>query len=235
MRFIFFLSGFLTVAAAATAQSPKDTLPGRRPGSVRFHDSLPEVTIKGYQDGGSVRSALRLQKASVPIVDIVPEETIEWSSDLSIADVTRRVGGLSVTTDNSGQSDHTIIRGMDPRYNYTLVDGVKIPSPGDRSRYIPLSVFPAHMVQRVDVYKNLTPDMEGDPIGGVVNMVLRNAPEEPFFKVRLASGYNQTFFDQSYLAFDNHVVQKKSPYELHGSGYYATGQDFSKANLSFHN
>ncbi|HVU94760.1 MAG TPA: TonB-dependent receptor [Puia sp.] len=198
-------------------------------------DSLPEVTIKGYLDPGSLRHALRLQKAAGVIVEVVPEETIERSTDLSIADVTRRVNGLSVTTDHSGQSEHTIIRGMDPRYNYTLVDGIKIPSPGDRSRYVPLSMFPADLVQRVEVYKNLSPDMEGDAIGGVVNMVLRNAPEEPMLKLRLTSGYNQTFFDGSYLAFDRHVVRRRSPYEVHGAGYSATAGDFSKANLNFYN
>jgi len=196
-------------------------------------DSLPEVTVRGYRDGGSVSGAIRLQKASGLIVDIIPEESIQRSTDLSIADVTRRINGLSVTTDNSGQASHTIIRGMDPKYNYTLIDGIKMPSPGDRSRYIPLSIFPADMVQRVEVYKSLTPAMEGDAIGGVVNMVLRNAPESPLLKVRFSGGYNQTFFDRSYLGFDQTVVSHKSPYELHGPGYYATGGDFSKANLSF--
>lgn len=198
-------------------------------------DSLPEVTIKGYSDPGSVRQAVRLQRAASLIVDIVPEEAIQRTPDLTVADVTRRVNGLSVTTDNSGQADRTIIRGMDPKYNYTLVNGIKIPSPGDRSRYVPLSLFPADLVQRIEVYKNLDPAMEGDAIGGVVNMVLRNAPEQPLFKVRLATGYNQTFFDQSYLSFDQHVVDQRSPYELHGSGYQAMGSDFSKANLSFKN
>jgi len=197
-------------------------------------DSLPEVTVRGYKDGGSLSGAIRLQKASGLIVDIIPEEAIQRSTDLTIADVTRRINGLSVTTDNSGQTSHTIIRGMDPKYNYTLIDGIKIPSPGDRSRYIPLSIFPADMVQRVEVYKSLTPAMEGDAIGGVVNMVLRNAPEAPLLKVRLTSGYNQTFFDQSYLGFDRAVVHSKSPYELHGPGYYATGADFTRSNLSFH-
>jgi len=198
-------------------------------------DSLPEVTVRGYRDvGGSQSGAIRLQKASGLIVDIIPEEAIQRSTDLTIADVTRRINGLSVTTDNSGQTSHTIIRGMDPRYNYTLIDGIKIPTPGDRSRYIPLSIFPADMVQRVEVYKSLTPAMEGDAIGGVVNMVLRNAPESPLLKVRLSSGYNQTFFDQSYRGFDRAVVRSRSPYELHGAGYYATGADFTRSNLSFH-
>ena len=198
-------------------------------------DSLPEVTIKGYADPGSVRQAVRLQRAASLIMDIVPEEAIQRTPDLTVADVTRRVNGLSVTTDHSGQADLTIIRGMDPKYNYTLVNGIKIPSPGDRSRYVPLSLFPADLVQRVEVYKNLDPAMEGDAIGGVVNMVLRNAPERPLFKVRLSTGYDQTFFDQSYLSFDRHVIQRRSPYELHGPGYSATGSDFSRANLSFRN
>ncbi len=116
-------------------------------------DTLPEVTIKGYPDAGSVRQAIRLQQAASLIVDIVAEEAIEHTPDLTVADVTRRVTGLSVTTDNSGQSDRTIIRGMDPKYNYTLVNGIKIPSPGDRSRYVPLGIFPADIVQRVEVYK----------------------------------------------------------------------------------
>ena len=228
IRFIL-LALTVTIFTEATAQQKRDSA------RSALHDSLPEVTIKGYADPRSIRNAIRLQAAAGLIVDIVPEEAISRSTDLTVADVTRRVGGLSVTTDNSGQSDRTIIRGMDPKYNYTLVDGIKIPSPGDRSRYIPLSIFPADIVQRVEVYKNLTPDMEGDAIGGVVNMVMRNAPEERLFKVRLTSGYNQTFFQQSYLAFDDQVVQKKSPYELHGPGYQATAKDFTKDNLSFHN
>ena len=196
---------------------------------------LPEVTVKGYADPGSSKYALHLQKAAGQIIEIVPEEVIERSTDLTIADVTRRVNGLSVNKDRAGESDRTIIRGIDPKYNYTLVDGVKIPSPGDRSRYIPLSLFPADLVQRVEVYKNLTPDMEGDAIGGVVNLVMRNAPPDKLFKVSITSGYNQTFLNQPYLSFGTNDIRKRSPYEIHGPNYQATGSDFTKDNLSFRN
>src|ERR1700743_2841115 len=162
MRISAFLFVLTVVATRGLAQQKKD--------------SLPEVKVWGT-----------LQRAARGIVDIIPEESISRSTDLSVADVTRRVNGLSVTRSNAGESDKTIIRGMDPKYNYTLVDGIKIPSPGDRSRYVPLSLFPADMVGRVEVYKNLTPDMEGDAIGGVVNMVLRNAPDKPFLKLRMTS------------------------------------------------
>jgi outer membrane receptor protein involved in Fe transport len=217
----------LFISTAATAQShPQDTLP-------RPHDSLPKVTVTGYQDNGTDKNALRLQRLSGTIVDIISAENVAQSSDLSVADITRRVNGLSVTMDHSGQSDLTIIRGIDPKYNYTLVDGIKIPSPGDRSRYVSLAIFPAGMIDRIEVYKSLAPSMEGDAIGGVVNLVLRDAPKDPILKLRLSTGFNDALIGQSYLSFDNRVVQKESPYQLHGPGYAATGDDFTKANLYF--
>jgi hypothetical protein len=214
---------FVSVAAAAAV---RDTLPGP-------HDTLSKVTVTGYIDDGSEKNALRLQSRSGMIIEIISAENVAQSSDLSVADITRRVNGLSVTTDHSGLSDRTIIRGMDPKYNYTLVDGIKVPSPGDRSRYVPLAIFPADIVQRLEVYKSLTPEMEGDAIGGVVNLVLRNAPNEPLFKIRLAGGYNQAFIDRSYLSFDSRVVQKQSPYQRYGPDHAAAGSDFSRANLYF--
>lgn len=223
------LGGLLVIATLHAA-----TLYGQVSDSDRHRpDSLPKITITGYPDNGSERNALRLRSHAGMIMEIVPAENVEHSADLSVADITRRVNGLSVTTDHSGLSDRTIIRGMDPKYNYTLVDGIKIPSPGDRSRYVPLAIFPADIIQRLEVYKSLTPEMEGDAIGGAVNLVLRDAPNEPLLKVRFSTGYNQAFIGQSYLSFDNRVVNKKSPYQLYGPSYAATGNDFTKANLSF--
>lgn len=199
------------------------------------YDTLPKVTVTGYQDNGTNKSGLRLQIQSSNIVDIVAAERAEQSSDLSVADISRRVNGLSVTSDHSGQSDRTIIRGIDPKYNYTLVDGIKVPSPGDRSRYVPLAIFPADLIERIEVFKSLTPNMEGDAIGGVVNIVLRDAPGEGMFKLRLMTGYNDAFIGQPYPTFNSGVVQKQSPYQLYGPGYSATGTDFTKSNLYFTN
>lgn len=197
-------------------------------------NSLQGITIySNYVADGSEKKVFQLQKLSIPIVDFVSEEAIERTSDLTIADVTRRVNGLSTTTERAGEPIRTIIRGIDPKYNYTLVNGFKIPSPADKVRYVPLSFFPADIVQRLEVYKNLTPDMEGDAIGGVVNLVLRNAPEKPILKANLQTGFNSYFSNQPYLSFNWKDVQKESPYEIYGPNYYAKGSNFTKNNLSF--
>ena len=197
-------------------------------------DSLQGITIySNYLSEGSEKKILQLQKASISIVDLISEEAIERSSDLTISDVTRRINGLSTSSEQAGEPARTIIRGIDPKYNYTLVNGFKIPSPADKVRYVPLSIFPADMVKSVEVYKNLTPDMEGDAIGGVVNLVLRNAPEKNILKGNLQVGYNSFFLNHSYQYFDWHGVQKESPYEMYGPNYSAKNTDFTKNNLSF--
>src|ERR1700761_9009154 len=92
--FFFFVAG---AAAQNHDARKKDSLPSGKTGPKA--DSLPEVTIRGYRDPGSVRGALRLQQSAGSIIDIVPEEAIQRSADLTIADVTRRINGLSVTRD----------------------------------------------------------------------------------------------------------------------------------------
>ena len=73
---------------------------------------------------------------------------------------------------------------MDKRYNYTLVNGVKISSPDNKNRFVPLDLFPGEMLDRLEVSKSLTADMDGDGIGGAVNLVMKDAPA----KRQLASG-----------------------------------------------
>lgn len=194
---------------------------------------LPEVSVRGFLSGGTELAARQQEKLAMHLVSIIAAEAIERSSDITVADVTQRVSGLSVLRDNTGQATKTIIRGTDPKYNYTLVNGIKIPSPDDRGRYIPLDIFPADIVQAIQVYKSLTPDLEGDAIGGGINIVLKDAPSQPVLTVKLATGYHQAFFGKPYTGFNAKETGQKSPLETYGPDYYATTRDFTRANLAF--
>ncbi len=131
-----------------------------------------------------------------------------------------------------GEGRYPVIRGMDKRYNYTLINGIKIPSPDDKNRYVPMDIFPSEMLQRLEVIKGLTPDMEGDAIGGVMNLVMRDAPEHLTVQAQGALGYSQTLFDNSFSTY-NHSVNSNSPLDLHGTDYSPTYNDFTKTNLAF--
>jgi outer membrane receptor for ferrienterochelin and colicin len=47
------------------------------------------------------------------------------------------------------------------------------------------------MVQTVEVTKAITPDMDGDAIGGVVNLITRKAPYSRLLSFTLGTGYSE--------------------------------------------
>ena len=196
-------------------------------------NSLAEVMITANIDPTAGTRGRLLEKNSIPIVNIISREAIEHSSDLTVADIVQRVSGVSVIRDETGTANKAIIRGMDPRYSTTVVNGIAMPGSDDRNRYLPLDIFPSVSIDHIEVYKTLTPDMEGNAIGGMVNVVTRQVPASPVFSVQLSTGYSQIFMQRPFLSFNRHAVQYKSPYELHDASYQATGNDFSKSNLSF--
>lgn len=197
--------------------------------------NLQEVTVAAQPTPRSDHQARISEREAVPLVDIASGDMIVHTGSISAGDVVQQLQGLSVTHTNTGNSDKAIIRGMEAKYSYTLINGFKIPSPDDKSRYISLDIFPAGLLQNVQVYKTLTADMEGDAIGGAVNLVLRQPEDAPLLQVDLSTGYGSRYFDNKYRSFNSAVVQNQSPYERFGPGYYARGDDFSKDNLVFHN
>jgi TonB-dependent receptor len=194
---------------------------------------LQEVAITGRANGVTDRDARRMEQNAVQVMNVVSARAIEVSPDLTVANVIQRVSGVSVERNSNGDGQYAILRGMDKRYNYTLVNGVKIPSPDNKYRYVPLDLFPSDLLDRLEVYKTLTPNMEGDAIGGAVNMVMKNAPEQLQINANLSTGYSQLFFDRNFTSFKSSGISSKSPYEINGRNYNATQADFAKGTLDY--
>ncbi|MFD1470174.1 TonB-dependent receptor domain-containing protein [Hymenobacter caeli] len=206
-----------------TAAQPDQVL------SLRLSDknqALEEVTVQGHRDPEGEVTARRIEQVAPSIVNVVSAQAIQVSPDIQVANVLQRVSGVTLERSTNGDGRYALVRGMDKRYNYTLVNGIKIPSPDPYNRYVPLDIFPADLLQRLEVTKALTPGMEGDAIGGVVNLVMKDAPAERTLSGQLGTGYGQLFADRSFLGFDRGAVNRKSPGERNGSDYQATPGDF---------
>ena len=175
---------------------------------------LNGVEVTGYKSKESAEAARTIQKNSDIVTNIMSAKTIELSPDVTVANSLQRMSGVSFASSRSGEGRFAIIRGMDARYNTTLVNGIEIPSPNDQSRFVPMNVFPADILQRLEVIKTLTPNMEANAIGGVMNLVMKDAPNKEEFKVFVAGGTN-TFFGNngSYTGFYHSTINKTSPYE----------------------
>lgn len=193
---------------------------------------LNEIVVTGESRGTTDNSARSKEKNAVNVINIVSARTIEISPDLTVANVVQRISGVTIERNNSGDGQYAILRGMDKRYNYTLVNGVKIPSPDNKNRYVPLDIFPAELLDRLEVTKSLTADMEGDAIGGSVNMVMKDAPSLKQLTANIASGFTSLFLERDIQTFDFRSIDRISPLEKYGLGYPTKPQDFSKQNLN---
>ena len=190
---------------------------------------LGEVVIKGHKEYHSDRSAIDMEKTAGNVLNVMSQQSIQLSPDVNVATVLQRVSGVTMERNASGEASYAILRGMDKRYNYTLVNGVKIPSPDDKNRYIPLNIFPSDLMDRLVVSKSLTADMEGDAAGGVVDMVMKDAPSHFQIQAYAAVGASDYFWKDSrdYLTSNRSDYTHKSPYEVNGSEYKATTSDFA--------
>jgi outer membrane receptor protein involved in Fe transport len=196
---------------------------------------LSEIVVAGKAEAGSDAEARLAEKNSPQVLNVMSAKAISLLPDLSVASLVQRMSGLTVQRSGNGDPQYAIVRGMDKRYSYTLVNGLKIPSPDNKNRYIPLDIFPTALLERLEVYKSLTADMEGDAIGGAVNMVMRSAPDHFEVKADFQTGYN---YINTLYGFDHYStsgLMKQSPRQLYGTGYSAQTGDFTQKNLEVTN
>ena len=204
-------------------------------------EMLSEVEISEGYNLATEAGARGTEKNSPIVMNTISAKTIESSPDVTVANVVQRVSGLTVERNNNGDGQYAIVRGMNKRYNYTLVNGIKIPSPDNENRYIPLDIFPAELLDQLVVSKSLTPSMEGDAIGGVVDMKMKDAPAEKLVSASFNTGYSELFMrgpfkGRQYDYFNPSQVNRTRPTELvenPGRIPVASIDEFTTENMNF--
>ena len=137
-------------------------------------------------------------KANAPnVLDIRPVSEIQKLPDVNLAEALQRVPGISLETD-TGEGRFVNIRGMDADLNGTTFDGVRLTasnpsSPQGGARAVAFDAFPSGLFGGVEVIKSLTPDIDAEGLGGVVNILPRTMPEstDTLLDVSLGSGVEQ--------------------------------------------
>ncbi|WP_259069434.1 TonB-dependent receptor domain-containing protein [Mucilaginibacter sp. X4EP1] len=192
--------------------------------------ALNEVSIVEHASKETDRSARNDERNATTTLNAVSAASIAISPDVLVSNVLSRVSGITIDRNNTGDAEHVIIRGMDKQYNTTLINGVKIPSPDNKNRYVPLNIFPADLIERIEVSKTLTSDMEADASGGVVNLIMKSAPTGLRIEGNFGTGYSQIFFNRPYASFDASTVNSRAPGEIN-PGQPATISQFPYQNL----
>jgi TonB-dependent receptor len=137
--------------------------------------NIETVIVTGARD-----QAQDVKKQAQVILDIAPLDQIRSMPDSNAAEALQRLPGISLEAD-SGEGRFINIRGMDADLNGTTFDGVRMTSsnpasPMSGGRAVAFDSFPAGLLGGVEVIKSLTPDVDAEGLGGVVNIQPRTIP-----------------------------------------------------------
>lgn len=122
------------------------------------------------------------------ILQVLPAEVITSLPNANIADALGRMPSVTIERDE-GEGKYVQIRGTEPRLSNTMVDGVTIPSPESGVRQIKLDTIASDLVESVEINKTLQANIDGDGIGGSVNLVTKTASEEPTITLYGVAGH----------------------------------------------
>jgi TonB-dependent receptor len=132
--------------------------------------------------------ALNIQRTADNIVQALTSEVIRSLPNANMADALGRLPSITLERDE-GEGKYVQVRGTEPRLTNATVDGVNLPSQEPGVRQVKFDAIPADLVERVEINKTLLANMDGDGIGGSVNMITKTATDLPTIMLGTTGGY----------------------------------------------
>lgn len=132
--------------------------------------------------------AINRERTADNILQVLPAEVIRSLPNANMADALGRLPSVTIERDE-GEGKYVQVRGTEPRLTNTTIDGINVPSPESGVREIKFDAIPADIVESVEINKTLQANMDGDGIGGSVNLVTKTAGERPTLNVGGMGGY----------------------------------------------
>jgi hypothetical protein len=145
-----------------------------------------EIVVEAKARENTEASLLAARKKASIVGDAVSAEQVRKSPDKDAAEVLRRVTGLSVS-----DGKYVFVRGLGERYSSTEVDGVRIASPEQNKRVVPLDLVPANLLENIVVQKTYTADRAGEFGGGDVQVHTKDFPGNRTWSFSVSQGYSE--------------------------------------------
>ncbi|MEM1338690.1 MAG: TonB-dependent receptor [Bacteroidota bacterium] len=184
-------------------------------------NSLGEVIITGSLEGQ--QRAFNQQKNADNIKTIVSADLIGRFPDINVGEAMQRVPGVNIDR-NNGEGSIVKIRGTPQNFTTISVNGEQIPTTDEAGgRTESLDLIPADQLASMEVSKAITPDMDGDAVGGAINLITPTATSsQGRVKGTISGGYNNLFDKGSQiyrLKLDKRFADNKFGVLLGGSFY----------------
>lgn len=197
-----------------------------------------EVVFVGGQRSGQAR-ALNQQRTAENIMNVVASDQIGSFPDPNVAEALQRIPAIAIQRDQ-GEGRYVTIRGTEPNLSNVMINNQRIPSPEGDVRQVALDVIPADALSSIEVSKTLSADMDGDAVGGSINLVTRSPlnQERAIGSVTLGGGYNALTsgpIAQSAFAYGTRLGAKRNIGLMLTGSYYRTARGSDNIEMEYDN
>ena len=158
-----------------------------------------DVQVYAGRQGGEIEAVNRTLTAD-NIINVLPSDVITSLPNANVADAIGRLPSVTLERDE-GEGKYVRVRGTEARLTHTTLDGVTIASP-ESVRQIKLDLVPADLVESVQINKTLQANMEGDGIGGSVDLRTKSAEDRPTIYLESTGGYTPIIGGRPAYQFD---------------------------------
>jgi len=187
----------VTVAAGQTA---------RVDASLKVASKNEQIIVTADAARGDAEAVNR-ERTSDTISQVITSDVITSLPNANIADAVGRLPGVSLERDE-GEGKYIQIRGTEPRLNNVTLDGINVPSPEADVRQVKLDSIPADLVESIEINKTLSANMDGDGIGGSVNLVTKTAGDQPTISLNGLGGYTPIIGGRYMDQFDGTIGKR---------------------------
>ena len=191
-----FYSGFTDLSRSANIVAGQTA---RFDAALAVASNLQNVEVYSGRQGGEVEAINRTFTAD-NIINVLPADVITSLPNANVADAIGRLPSVTLERDE-GEGKYVQIRGTEPRLTNTTVDGVNIAS-AETVRQVKLDIIPADLVESVQINKTLQANMEGDGIGGSVDLRTKSAGDRPTVYLDSTGAYTPIIGGRPAYQFD---------------------------------
>lgn len=157
-------------------------------------EAIEEVVTTGTRLKGSATAVLQERQNQAFVADILGADQISRTGDSDAAGALRRVTGLTLV-----DGKFIYVRGLGERYSSTQLNGMGVPSPDPTRSVVPLDLFPADIIESLNVQKSFSPNMPAHFGGGNVDVRTKTIPNEFIFKLSGSVGTNSNNSDDGFF------------------------------------
>ncbi|SEW52875.1 TonB-dependent receptor [Chitinophaga arvensicola] len=186
--------------------------------------ALQQVVVKEMYSSGE-RKAIAMKRNATAIMDVASADAIGKLPDINAAEAVQRIPGVSIDRDQ-GEGRYVTVRGTPSQWSSTTINGDRMPAAktsGDLlgNRTVPMDLLPSEFIQYIQVVKAITPEYEGDAIGGTINFIPRTSPEKRTVRVMAALPYaarpNEKLGYNGSVLYGDRLLKNKLGFLLLGS------------------